>query len=344
MSAKTRSAKSAIPIGKVPPALLRRLLDLPRKTCSDLVLPPALGEDAAVVRIGRRLVAIGTDPITFPTPRPGFFAVHVNANDIAVTGAVPSFFTLTVLMPPRSTERQIVDLVADAMQAADSLGIVLVGGHTEVTAAVRLAVVSVTMFGELRGRAPVRTGDGRPGDAVIQVNPLGIEGTAILAAQHAERLAMRVGQGTVRRAARLSIDPGISVVRPALLAASRLKVHAMHDPTEGGIATGLREVALASGTGVRVREPDLIMLPVTRRICAELGVAPLGLISSGCLLLTVAERDAAPAVSALRRADFTAARIGSLTDCAGEFLLETANGQRQELPCFAVDELANRAV
>jgi len=333
-----------IPVGKLPPELLQRFLDMPRRTCPELVTPPGLGEDAAVLRLGRRLVAIATDPITFPTPRPGFFAVHVNANDIAVMGALPRYFTLTIMLPPGATEAQAAGIMSDALEAAEALDLILLGGHTEVTAAVRITVVSVTMFGELLRPEPLQTGAGRPGDAVIQVNCLGIEGTAILASEHREELAAELGAELVERAAGFVFEPGLSVVRPAVFAATRLDVHAMHDPTEGGVATGLREIALASRTGLLVRAPDLLTADETRRICRSLGCDPLGLISSGCLLLTLHERHAAPAVAMLNEAGFPAAHIGALTDSPGQFLLEDADGARRELPHFAVDELATGVV
>ena len=329
-----------MPVGKVPPEVLQRLLELPRAACEELVVPPELGEDAAVLRMGRRLVAVATDPVTFPTPRPGFFSVHVNANDLAVTGAAPRFFTLTIMLPPGATQRLVATITADALEAAEAVGAVLIGGHSEVTEAVRIPVVSVTMFGELLRAAPVRTGDGRPGDAIIQVNPLGIEGTAILACEHRDALVRELGAELADRAANFIFEPGLSVVAPAVLAATRFGVHAMHDPTEGGIATGLREIAAASGTGLAVRQRDLLTADETTRICAVLGYDPLGLISSGCLLITLRPKYAEAAADMLRGAGFPSACIGFLTDSPGECLMELAAGGRLELPSFAVDELA----
>jgi hydrogenase maturation factor len=255
-------------------------------------------------------------------------------------GGQPIFFTLTLLLPPGATEDQAEAIVADAARAGDGLGAVLIGGHSEVSAAVRTAVVSVTMLGHLIGERPLRTADGRPGDAIVQVGPMGVEGTSILAAAHRRTLLQTLDPALVDRAERFLEDPGLSVVSPAGLAAAHLEVHAMHDPTEGGLATGLRELASASNTGLIVDEEKILLAPETQAVCGVLGVDPLGLISSGCLLFTVSEDQTGRALELLGRAGHAAACIGRLTGEAGVYLLRQAQGRVRELPVFAADELA----
>ena len=333
------TAKVPIPEGKVPPSLLSRLLGLARRPHPALLVGPSLGEDAAVIRLEDRTLVVTSDPITFRTRRPGTYAVHINANDIAAMGGRPSFFTLTLLLPPGATEDQAEAIVADAARAGDGLGVVLIGGHSEVSAAVRTAVVSVTMLGHLIGERPLRTADGRPGDAIIQVGPMGVEGTSILAAEHRRTLLQTLDPALVDRAEGFLEDPGLSVVGPAGLAAAHLEVHAMHDPTEGGLATGLRELASASNAGLIVDEEKILVAPETQAICGALGVDPLGLISSGCLLFTVSEDQAGQALELLGRSGYAAVRIGRLTGEAGVYLLRQALGRVRELPVFAADEL-----
>ena len=333
---------SPIPPGKIPPELLARLLAGSQRNAPDVVVGPGLGEDAAVVRLGGRLVVVTCDPITFPTPKPGWYAVHVNANDIAVMGGSPEYFLLSIMLPPGSTGRQVSECVGQAVDALDSLGAVLIGGHTEVTEAVNTPVVSGTMFGGLLVPEPLSTGRGRAGDAVIQVNPMAVEGTSILAGEHRDTLVEALGELTVARAEGFLTDPGLSVVAPARLAASRLRVHAMHDPTEGGIATGLREIAQASGTGLVVEERALILAPETEKVCRALAYDPLGLISSGCLLFTVPAAEAEEAVRLLRSEDYPAAQVGSLTADAGTYELVGADSTVGALPEFAVDQLAGQ--
>ncbi|MEW5722106.1 MAG: AIR synthase family protein [Thermodesulfobacteriota bacterium] len=326
--------------GKVPAAMIERLLSLPRRVDPRVLVGPVAGEDAAVVDLDRGAVVVTTDPITFPTPRPGYYAVHVNANDVAVMGAQPLYFTLTLIMPPGTTFGLIEAVFKDAVEAGDSLGVVLIGGHSEVTEAVRTPVLVVSMFGRLTVPAPLCTGRGRPGDSIVQVGPLAVEGTSILAARHRERLTAELGAELVERAAGFLYDPGLSVVAPARLAAEKLEVGAMHDPTEGGLATGLREIAQASGTGLEIRRDRLILAEETIKICRLLGYDPLGLISSGCLLFTVPGGQAKDAVLTMTRAGYPAAEIGRLTDRPGEYMLDLGSGRRTGLPGFDIDELA----
>ncbi|NOY79705.1 MAG: hydrogenase expression protein [Kiritimatiellaeota bacterium] len=336
------SDNAPLPAGKISPSLLQHLLaGLSRsRQVPGLVIGPALGEDAAVLELDSGLWAVAADPITFSTPRPGWYAVHVNANDAAVMGAAPKYFLLTVLLPPGTRASQVEDIMTQAAVAADSLGASVIGGHTEVTEAVTAPVIAGTVLGRLLCPAPVRTGGGRPGDALLQVQPMAIEGASILATEHRRTLEGAVDPETVACAAAFLDDPGISVVAPARLLVEGFPVHAMHDPTEGGLATGIRELATASGTGVRVRRQALLIAPETRRICATLGYDPLGLISSGCLLAALPADSADAAVCELRNAGFAAARIGELTDRAGGMVLEEPSGHWTELPEFLVDQLA----
>jgi hydrogenase maturation factor len=332
-----------IPTGKIQPALLAEILSLVRRPDPGVMVGPSHGEDAAVVRWSTGSVVVTSDPITFPTPEPGYYAVHINANDIAVMGGVPRYLTLTLLLPVGATVGQLRQIVRQAAVAADALGIRIVGGHTEVTPAVVSPVLGVTLVGELLLSRPLRTGDGRAGDAVIQVNPMAIEGTSILATEYRQRLAGQIDPLVLSRAEAFLRDPGISVVAAARLAAEALPVRAMHDPTEGGIATGLREIAVASGTGLRVFADRLIAADETRLICRALGHDPLGLISSGCLLFTVPGPDAARAVSLLADHGYRVAHIGLLTPEPGQYWLELSTGETRPLPEFAVDELAMTA-
>ena len=329
-----------LPPGKVPPRLLASLLSLPRKTDPALLVGPSPGEDAAVIAPGERPVVVTSDPITFETPEPGYYALHVNANDIAVTGGEPEFFVLTIITPPNTTEREIAAVMLQAIEAGDSLGVTLIGGHSEISEAVNGLIVSVTMFGRLIKPRPIRTGDGRPDDAIIQVGPMGVEGTSILADRHRPRIEGKFGLPFTKRAVGFLFDPGISVVPPARLAVERLDVHAMHDPTEGGLATGLWEIAQASGCGLAVNLDSVMIRPETADICRLLNVDPLGLISSGCLLFTLPEEDGSKAVNLLNGSGFSASVIGRLTENRDEYYMESQESGRREWPVFNVDELA----
>ena len=92
---------------------------------------------------------------------------------------------------------------------------------------------------------------------------------------------------TVESAAQMLFSPGISVVKDARIACSAVAVHSLHDPTEGGLATGLREIAWAAGVGLEIDGDAIPVLPQCRAICEALGLNPLGLLASGCMVATV---------------------------------------------------------
>src|SRR5262249_34990755 len=147
----------------------------------------------------------------------------------------------TVLLPPGSTVSELDALFAGMRDECTRLGIVLVGGHTEVTDAVRAPVVGGTMLGVPHAGRIVRSGGARPGDAVVQIGPVPVEGAVVLASADVAGV-----DAAVFAAARNALtEPGISVV-DAALAATELGATAMHDPTEGGLAAGLCELAVAS--------------------------------------------------------------------------------------------------
>jgi hydrogenase maturation factor len=130
------------------------------------------------------------------------------------------------------------------------------------------------------------TAGARPGDAVLLTKGIAVEGTSILARECDGLLATRGVPPEVRERARAFLHrPGISVLPDAGIALTAVAVHAMHDPTEGGLATGLLELALAAGVGLRIDRAAIPILAECRVLCQALGLT-LGVIASGALLLT----------------------------------------------------------
>ncbi len=278
-----------LPVGKLPSDQLADLMALlpggPR-----VVLGPSVGEDAAVIDMPDRYLVAKTDPITFATDEIGWYAVHVNANDIATTGAVPLWFMATLLLPAAhatvALARSIFEQIAEACR---SLNVAVVGGHTEITYGFDRPVVVGCMLGEVAKDRLVRTGGAQPGDALMLTKGAPIEATAILAREKREILLQFFSAQAIDRCARLLHDPGISVVRDAQVAIAAGGVTSMHDPTEGGLATGLWELSEASGCRMEVDlDPDQpFWLPEGKAMCAALGLDPAAAIASGALLLAV---------------------------------------------------------
>ncbi len=270
--------------GKLPPQLLQEVLSSLGAPPGELLVPPAIGEDACVIELagGGALVA-ASDPITLTSDSVGAYAVVINANDVAVTGAEPRWFLSTVLLPPGVEEQDVRAIFADMQRELERLGAVLVGGHTEITSAVRQPVVVGQMLGLRRDGGFVRTGGARPGDVVLQVGPAPVEGAAVLATELAEAAARADGE-LLMRARQALREPGICVVEPALRCAA-LGTNAMHDPTEGGISAGLYELADASGVSLcGLHEDGILWFEPGLELCRAAGADPWGTLASGTLL------------------------------------------------------------
>jgi hydrogenase expression/formation protein HypE len=329
-----------LPLGKLPADLLARLLGRLPQEDPRVLVGARPGVDAAAVAIGGRALIVTSDPITFPTDRSGWYAVNVNANDIAVMGGDPRWFLVTVLLPEGSEEATIAGIFDDLIRACAPLGISLVGGHTEVTYGIDHPIISGTMLGEAEPERVITSAGVQPGDRIIVTGGIAIEGTSILAGEAREALTRAgVSEAELRRAAGLLTDPGISVVRAARTLREAVSVHAMHDATEGGLAAALREMAEASGAGVRVDAEHLPILTETATVCAALGLDPLGLLASGCLIAAMAAADVERALSALHTAQIDAWLVGEATDVgAGMWLVGPE--RRVPWPAFDRDELA----
>jgi len=328
------------PVGKLPVELLQRLLARHGGHDERLVVGPRIGEDAAVLDLGERYLVVKSDPITFATDEIGWYVVTINANDIATMGATPRWFLLTLLLPEGQADRELVERIFEQVgQACQALNIVLCGGHTEITAGLERPLAVGVMLGEVEKADLVQTAGAQPGDKVLLTKGIAIEGTAVLAREMGERLAGKVGQDVVARGRRFLYEPGISIVRDAEIVRQAGRPHAMHDPTEGGLATGLWELAQASCHGITVDLAQVCRFPETVALCQALDLDPLGLLGSGALLVTASAVDAGRMVQALNAAGIGASIIGEVID--GPPLVEaTAADGAVSFPTFARDELA----
>jgi hydrogenase maturation factor len=330
-----------LPAGKLPPELLGKLLaTIPNDP--SIVIGAGVGRDAAAVRHGDRVLVLKSDPITFATDEIGWYAPNVNANDIACMGATPRWMLATALLADGSTTPELVERIFSSLRAAcATLGVLLVGGHTEITTGLERTIIAGTMIGDAREEELVDPRNAAPGDAVILARGIAIEGTSLISRELANELTPHLGSDLIERSRRFLHDPGISVVPAARLLHRELgrDLHGMHDPTEGGLATGLREIATAAGTGILVERDKIPVYPETTAICKVLGLDPLGLIASGALLATVQADVAVRAVELLNDNGIPAARIGTLLTDPQQVIMRT-EGRFLDLPEFAVDEIA----
>jgi len=323
------------PLGKLPTQDLERLLArYAIRPDERLILGPGVGHDAAVIDWGASYLVTKSDPITFATDEIGWYAVCVNANDIACLGATPRWFVVTLLLPEQGTTPALVEsLFAQLATASAELGVLLIGGHTEITAGLDRPLIIGTMLGEVAPEGLIRSDGAQIGDTLLLTKGIAVEGTALLARESRALLAERVPADLLTRVADWIHHPGISIVRDAQIAARAGRVHAMHDITEGGFAMGVRELVGAAGLGARLE--SVPVLPETQALCAACGLDPLGLIASGALLLAVAPADAEAILKALHAAGIAAWAIGTVT---AEPDVRYADGL--PLPVFARDEIA----
>ncbi len=335
------AALRKFPVGKLPPRILQALLArCPVPKTSGAVVGPRFGEDAAVIDIGSQYLVAKTDPITFTAERIGWYAVNINANDVACLGGRPRWFLATLLLPESGANAALAkSIFRDILGACRSLGVTLCGGHTEITSGLHRPIVVGQMLGLVEKSKLIRKESQRPGDVILLTKGVALEGTAILAREKARILSSRLGAAWVRRAQRLLFDPGISVVPEAGIALRQGGLHALHDPTEGGLLSGLYELARAGGVGVRVVKETIPILPETRACAEVLGFDPLALIASGALLVVAARRTAKRVLRALSRRGIATAAIGEICrEHDGMWLVE--DGRQQILRAPQRDEIA----
>lgn len=326
--------------GKLPAAALSQFLDKIKITDEQVVLGPGIGEDAAVLRIGSKLVVAKIDPVTLASDLVGWYAVQVNANDIATRGVRPRWLLATILLPEKSTHEEAEAILDQILSACNSLGITLIGGHTEASYGFDRPVVVGSMLAEAEENSIITTSGARADDDIVLTKGIAIEGTAVLAREAGPALiAAGLSKELVQLAAEYLFSPGISVVNEALTACSRAKPNCMHDPTEGGLATGLLEIASAAKVGLLVEEEKIPVLSECKAICRKLNLDPLGLLASGALIITVASNKTETLLEALNNAGISASVIGKITEPGEGVKIRTSSGI-QDLPQFERDELA----
>lgn len=304
-----------------------------------MVLKPGIGIDATVVEIDGHLLAVKVDPITFATDEIGWYAVHVNANDVAVVGARPTWFLATLLLPEnKTTEGLIEDIFRQTARACEEVGAALVGGHTEITFGLDRPIVAGCMIGHLSRQEFVRPGLIEPGDEILVARGIAIEATALIAREFANAVEHQFGKNFAIRCRRFLHEPGISVVKAARLAITTGWVHAMHDPTEGGLLTGLWELAEAAGLGLEVNLDRVRVYPETKALCDHFGLDPLGVIASGSLVVAVHAGKGGQVTETLKRGGIPASVIGHFTDKLTKVAIR-AGQPTQLIPCER-DEIA----
>lgn len=331
--------RNYFPIGKLDAKLLAKLIKKYYRKNKALIVPPKIGEDAAVIKEESKYLVLTTDPITLTKGEVGLYSVYINANDIASMGGEPKWFLTTNLLPEgKTSEKDVEALFKTVSSVCQDLGIAWIGGHIEITSGLKRPIVVGEMIGTVKKDKITATSNSKLGDDLLLVKGIAIEGTAIIAREKEKYLKKRFPPSFLKRAKNFLIKPGISILKEALLANNSVKINAMHDPTEGGLSTGIMEVAQASEKGILVFSEAIKIYQETEILCREFGLDPLGLIASGSLLISLPPKESPKLLKIFRRKGIPVSIIGKIKQKKFGYKLKV-NGRIKKLPRFEVDEI-----
>jgi hydrogenase expression/formation protein HypE len=328
-----------LPIGKLPSDILAKMLKAYTSLDERVKVGPSIGEDAAAVDMGDRYLLLTTDPITFVAEDIGTYTVRINANDIATMGGNPLWLLASILLPEKHTTNELVEEIFRQLSfACKEIGVSLCGGHTEITPGIDRVIVVGAMIGEVKKDGLITTSGAKTGDDILLTKAIAIEGTSVIARQKGKDLEAVFGSGFVQKCKGFIKLPGISILKDAQIAGQYGDIHSLHDPTEGGLATGLFEVASAADVGLIVEEECIPVFPECRTLCRHYGLDPLGLIASGSLLIAVNPRDTAKVLEALNNNGVPATKIGKILPKEHGLRIKKRK-EILELPVFERDEI-----
>ena len=327
-----------LPAGKLPNDLLRKFLNQFIFNDPAIIINPGVGEDTAAIDVGpEEVLVLKSDPITFATDSIGQYAVLINANDIATSGAKPRWLLTTLLFPPGVTPSEIGQVIDELKICCQKWDITLCGGHTEITDAVTRPVVTGMMAGTVGRSHLIDKRNMAPGDRVLLTKAVAVEGTAIIAREFGEQLKRRGMKDSEIDSGRRFLD-NISIITEAQLAAQFEATSAMHDVTEGGLATALEELSIAGEHRIKIDVDAIPVFAQTRKICRLLGIDPLGLIGSGSLLICCREAACKDLMSAISSSGIDVTCIGEVLQPGQGIMAEKAK-QPAAWPQFETDEI-----
>lgn len=300
-------------LGKIPPEFFNRVI-YPRlgKPDSSVVVKPQHGVDFGVVKLGNKVMVLSTDPFYIAKElgieKAAWFAVHILASDIAVSGIPARYLAVDLNLPPEMTEAELGRMWQAVHQECKKINIAVVTGHTARYAGCNYPMVGgATMFG-IGSRQELIIPKIRLGDAIIVSKGPAIETTGLMAAYFPEYLEKEFGKSFLKRAQDVYYQ--MSTVKDASIAASVGGVSAMHDATECGIFGGLYEMAAHSKVGMNIYQDQIILQDEVKKTCECFGIDPYCAISEGTLLATASKSKAKKIIGALQDEGISASIVG----------------------------------
>jgi len=296
--------------------------------------------DAAVVRLNGADVAMSTDtfvvsPLEFPGGDIGLLAVHGTLNDVAMMGAVPQYLAAGFILEeglPFDVLDRVVSSMAEAVRAA---GVPLVTGDTKVVDRGKAdgMFINTTGIGLVDPEFRPRPERGAPGDAVIVSGSIGCHGIAVMSAREGLEFEVEVESDTA------SLYPLVRELRLQLAAGH---VHVLRDPTRGGMASALNEIAAASGVGIELEESAVPVPEPVLAACEMLGLDPLYVANEGILVAFVDDSVAELTLEVMRAHPLgeRAERIGTVVDAhPGMVVQKTGLGSTRIVDMLPGDQL-----
>jgi hydrogenase maturation factor len=305
-------------LGKATPQFFDEVI-FPRLGARDdsVVVGPTHGVDFGAIAIGDRTVVLSTDPF-FLAPslgweRAAWFALHIVASDVAVSGIPPRFLAVDLNLPPEMEEQTLVTIWQTVHEEAERLGIAIVTGHTARYAGCNFPMVGgATVFGVGASEDLIDPRKASVGDRIIITKGPAVETTGLMSVQFPEFITERFGEATTEQAQ--SVFYQMSVIEDAAICAGVGGVTAMHDATECGIWGALFEIARASGKGLVVEKRSIVTQDAVMKTCEVFDIDPYKSISEGTLVATVKPDRAEDILAALDEKNIPASVVGKLTE------------------------------
>ena len=340
-----RENQNIFPIGKLKHEFLLKMLN---NFVSDthlkddrVIMGSSIGEDAAVIDMGDNYLVCKSDPITFATDAIGYYAVNVNVNDVVCTGATPKWFQSTILLPKKFTDEDLIEnIFKNIHDTCKSLGISVIGGHTEITSDLTRPIIVGSLLGEVEKDKLVLTSGAKTGDLILLTKGIFIEGTCIIAREK-ENILKDKGYSIefIEKCKKYLYNPGISVFKEAMLSNDNFKINSMHDPTEGGLFCGIAEMAIASNLGLLIEKTKINVLPEPTELSKVFDLNPYNTISSGSLLISIKEEFSADLIDLLTKNGIHSELIGNFTSNKEKYIVLDDNNKKTPMKYTEIDEI-----
>lgn len=302
-------------LGKIHPEFFNKVI-YPRlgKKDKTVIVKPQHGVDFGVIDLGDKVMVLSTDPFYIAKElgieKAAWFAVHIIASDVAVSGIAPRYLAIDLNLPPEMTETELIRMWDTVHKECLKINITVVTGHTARYAGCNYPMVGGAAIFGIDKKEKLIIPQAKAGDAIIISKGPAIETTGLMSAYFPEYLEEKYGKEFVTKAQAVYYQ--MSTVKDALITGSVSGVTGMHDATECGIFGGLYEMAVHSRVGMKIYLDEIILQDEVKKTCECFGIDPYKAISEGTLLATVNKKKAKDVIRALKKENIPASIAGEV--------------------------------